>query len=236
MQDFNINYFYDLYKKEGFFDDMFVDFSIKEYEADILVKTLRKYKPKKILMIGVFKGFSTLITLKENPIKNASIICIDPFFENYYAGNNYGSVYKKMIQKYDLNKQVKTIQGFATVPGNEVFDLTTSNKNFFNPELWFKIDETMGKFDLIFIDGDHAYNTAIIDFVKSVKMINDGGVVLIHDTADKLWKPELVKLLDYIKKLSNCQLKNYDQGINGMAVVIFSKHPKLPEYTPNDYQ
>ena len=36
------------------------------------------------------------------------IFCIDPYFENYYAGDNYKRIYQEMISEYDLEKIIST--------------------------------------------------------------------------------------------------------------------------------
>lgn len=38
------------------------------------------------------------------------------------------------------------------------------------------------KFDIIFIDGDHNYAQAIIDIREALKILNEGGCIVCHDT------------------------------------------------------
>lgn len=219
MEKFNIENYYQIYKDRKLFDDNFFDFSIKQYEAEKLVDILKIRAPKKILIIGAFKGFSTLIMLKENPSADMKIWCIDPFFKDYYAGDDYGFVYNKIIKEFDSENKVETVKGYATLAGEEVFNLSSDRKGYYDPSHWFKIDAINNSFDLIFIDGDHKFETALVDFIKSWDKLNDGGTIIIHDTVDKLWKEELNKLLVYIGNVSGAKLIHHDQGINGLVVV-----------------
>jgi len=147
------------------------------------------------------------------------VYCIDPFFDSYYAGNNYRNVYDHMVESYDVNKSIITIKGFATTPGKEVFQLTKDNQMASVPNYWFMIDTIETKLDFVFIDGDHSRDTALIDFVKSYQSISYSGVILIHDICDKLWEKELKSLLDYIKSIQDVKVEEYKEGINGIAVV-----------------
>lgn len=208
-----------MYREKGFYNSMFYDFSIKQYEAEILVNEIKKIAPKNILIIGTFKGLSSLVVLGETERAKCKIYCIDPFFDTYYAGDGYGEVYHQMITHHDIYRRIITINGFATTPGKEAIELTRDSSMVFNPEKWFMIDTLNAKFDLVFIDGDHSFENALNDFIKSCKLLSLGGTILIHDICDKLWTDELGKLLDFIKKIPTFQLREYRDGINGMAVV-----------------
>lgn len=42
-------------------------------------------------------------------------------------------------------------------------------------------EQNTKKYDLIFIDADHSYEAVLLDFMNSVKFLNKGGVILMHD-------------------------------------------------------
>ena len=54
--------------------------------------------------------------------------------------------------------------------------------------------KSLGKFDLIFIDGDHSYSSVKKDLDLSIKYINKKGLIIMHDVfladsgPNKLWK------------------------------------------------
>lgn len=41
------------------------------------------------------------------------------------------------------------------------------------------------KFDLIFIDGEHTYETALKDYINSVNFLNNNGIIVLHDTCPR---------------------------------------------------
>lgn len=64
-------------------------------------------------------------------------------------------------------------------------------KRQFNPgDFFFFYEETTDKFfehfnekpDVIFIDADHNFESVKKDFINSVKVLNKGGTIFIHDT------------------------------------------------------
>jgi len=62
------------------------------------------------------------------------------------------------------------------------------------------------KVDMIFIDADHSFSSAKKDLKNSYKLLNDGGIIIMHDTDpvdDKLFDPgycgDSYKLVDLIE-------------------------------------
>lgn len=51
-------------------------------------------------------------------------------------------------------------------------------------------------YDLIFIDGLHLHNQVLRDVYNSLKILNEGGMIVMHDTNPKR---EVVQRIDYIK-------------------------------------
>lgn len=51
-------------------------------------------------------------------------------------------------------------------------------------EIFFKTNKDM--FDLIFIDANHRFEYVQKDFVESEKVLNENGIIIIHDT----WPPD----------------------------------------------
>ena len=79
----------------------------------------------------------------------------------------------------------------------EFYKMTTDN--FF---IKFK-----DKVDVVFIDADHKYESVIKDFKNSLKILNTGGIIFLHDTdpiSKKFLAPRLCndayKIVKYINK------------------------------------
>ena len=50
------------------------------------------------------------------------------------------------------------------------------------------------KFDLIFLDGLHTYEQTIKDIDNSLKILNERGVILIHDCLPKNLEPNVPRM------------------------------------------
>jgi len=216
LKTFDMEQYYEIYEKKGIPRLKFYSWSIKAYEARILAREIKRIKPKRILIIGGYKGLSTLIVAKES-LGRAKIYCIDPFFDDYIGGGNYYSVYKKITDDYNKKNQIITLKGFATIPGKEVFTHTKNSKEYFSPESWFKIDEIKEKVDLVFIDGDHQRQTVLVDFIKSYKILDEKGVILLHDIVR--WFDELKWVVNYVNEVGSLEAEEYRGGEDGMLVV-----------------
>lgn len=47
---------------------------------------------------------------------------------------------------------------------------------------FLKNHDTKKKFDLVFIDADHSYKSSLNDFKSVLPLVNDNGIILLHDT------------------------------------------------------
>ena len=216
----NLSVFEEFYRKNNAYNDNFKSWSIKKQDALVLANIVRCVKPLTSLVIGLYKGLSSLIILDEiKQNQNNILYGIDPFFENYIAGNNYHSDYKKAIDHFDKNRQIVTLRGFATIPGPEAHNLTKTNESK-NKSLWNKIDEIPSNLDFCFIDGDHDFEIAKKDFFSCLKKLNAGGVIALHDIYDPLWQHHLQKLEDIINNLKRVSYFPIQTGANGMGIII----------------
>jgi predicted O-methyltransferase YrrM len=62
-------------------------------------------------------------------------------------------------------------------------------------------------FDIIFIDADHNFNQVKIDFENSLKILNEFGIIILHDTdpidrrlLNNTYCSDSYKIVDYIYK------------------------------------
>jgi predicted O-methyltransferase YrrM len=55
------------------------------------------------------------------------------------------------------------------------------NVEFFNSDSKLFLDSNDNMYDVIFIDGDHSYEGVKNDFLKSIRHVNKGGIVIFHD-------------------------------------------------------
>ena len=55
----------------------------------------------------------------------------------------------------------------------------------------YYFEQYSATYDMIFIDADHCYNSVKTDFHNSIRHLNKGGIIILHDT-----DPSEVKYLD----------------------------------------
>ncbi|MCP4922505.1 MAG: class I SAM-dependent methyltransferase [bacterium] len=78
----------------------------------------------------------------------------------------------------------------------------------FGDSKMFDESDRLKKFDLIFVDGSHAYSYVKSDTEKALKMLKPGGIILWHDYSGPRQTPGVFKLLNDLKdKLSLKHIK-----------------------------
>ena len=136
---------------------------------------IRKFKPKKVVELGVYRGGSSIIILNAlKDINNAFLFSIDLFSEK-----SIGSC----INQYFPNL------------GNK-FKLFTGN-------VAVKFIEEIGKnIDLAFFDTYHFEPGEILDFLMVLPFLKEGALVGFHDIAQQIsadWPNSRNEWAPYIK-------------------------------------
>lgn len=129
----------------------------------------------------------------------------------------------------DAAKSVKRAIGVDTKnrlsSGYEFYEMTSDEffKNF------------QDKIDVIFIDGDHRFEQAHKDFENSLKILNTGGTIIIHDT-DPAEIGRLVptscadsyKLIDHIHKNHlDLDVVTFPVSVMGISVIRRKKDRRV---------
>lgn len=146
---------------KGLVRDIDPDASILDREGKLLYKLARKCKQGVIVEIGSWKGRSTIWLAKGASVK---VYAIDPHVgtdTHQHAGcaNTYDEFIKNIV---------RAGVGDVVVPVMKTSEESVKN--------W---DEPVG---LIFIDGDHSYDTAKFDFDQWGTHLVEGGIIALHDT------------------------------------------------------
>ena len=92
---------------------------------------------------------------------------------NKYDFENYLEIGCDKDQSFSKIK-IKNKVGVDPVSGGTI--RSTSDEFFLNNK---------NKFDIIFIDGLHHYKQVLMDIKKSIKILNNGGFILVHDCLPK---------------------------------------------------
>lgn len=83
-----------------------------------------------------------------------------------------------------------------------------------------------GSIDMAFIDADHCYESAIVDFKNVLKFLNPGGIILMHDTdpeSDRLIDPgfcgDSYKMVDYLEHQDNINIVTLPLTEAGLSII-----------------
>jgi hypothetical protein len=99
-------------------------------------------------------------------------------------------------------------------------------------------EQNKEKFDVIFIDGDHSYQQSKMDFINSLKALNDNGIIVMHDClphckeyTSLLWNGEVFKTIYdiHLSEFSYC-IVDSDHGC-----AIINNDAKIKEHADISY-
>ena len=138
-----------------------------------------KNRPIRYLEIGTLKGGSFVLTGHVLNVVQA-------------VGVDYGS--------YRLQKEYDSIQSAQALSPEFQWDIVLGDSHDF--KVYSRVVQLCGKFDLIFIDGDHSYKGVKQDFETYGKLIAPNGLIAFHDIYNDAY--EVCKFWNEIKICHNC--------------------------------
>jgi predicted O-methyltransferase YrrM len=143
--------------------------SLKAHRYRSMLDYLSNINCENILEIGTHQGDTASELIKYSKNKNINYYGVDVFLEGW------SEEIEKAEQSIKPNN-LKTVEDKLKRITNNVYLFQGLSINVL-PE----IKKTGVKFDLIWIDGGHSYNTVKIDFENSIEMLIDGGVIFFDD-------------------------------------------------------
>ena len=180
------------------------DGSVKIPDLFVLNQMLNINKIQSFLEIGSFVGVSFRILTKMIQPKIA--FSIDPNIP--HRSINQTRKYFHVLNG-DLEKNMKII----------------CHDGFWGESI---VPETLGrKFDCIFIDADHEYESVQKDFLLAEKALEDNGIIILHD----------IKLWEGVKRFCEDIDRHYDWSIvrtplnsvhDGFAIIFRTSEVSLP--------
>ncbi len=161
--------------------------SIKFTDAYVMKQILHKYKPATILEVGSFLGFSTRWLLEITKGWTPKITAIDPNLRHRVFDEPRSVVERLNSQFYP--ERLEIVTGFFGTYDDSVYH----DYEHYEPKIERKavdelinrrviIDEAWNrKFDFIFIDGNHAYESVMNNFETAIGILNNRGTIAFHD-------------------------------------------------------
>lgn len=137
-----------------------------------------------VLEIGVFKGDTAKTMLEVSLNKDIKYTGIDLFED---LTDNTGRT--ENINIKEIGRPLSVSQTYAKL-GNKNVRLLKGFSRDILPKLQNE------KFDLIFIDGGHSYQTVKSDFINCLNLIKENGIIFIDDYTEEPNKAGIKKFID----------------------------------------
>jgi hypothetical protein len=130
------------------------------------------------------------------------------------------SLFKESDIKYlELGLSCGTHFNKLSIKNKESVDIATDPRPYGKPTYLMSTDDFFKqnnkKYDIVFIDADHDHKQVIKDFNNAIDVLNDDGVIFLHDLypaileqTKKIYCDDSFKILDYFMK------NNYDIIVN----------------------
>ena len=184
----------------------------QEGVGDFFLNEILKRKPKKFLEIGVFHGVTSrniCDLLEQIHGKDFSFTGIDLFSTDNEIikdeiipqtkfSNPLKTIYYKYIIKLDPYSK-KSVEKLLSKYKDNI-NIIKGNSNKVLKEI------SLDKFDYVFLDGGHKYETVLSDLKNLRNIIINSGVVLCDDY-DLTYAPGVKKAIDEYVLLNNFNLK-----------------------------
>ena len=164
------------------------------------------------LEIGVYKGqILSLIELLSKKInKKSKIFGVTPLYDADFAQYNRLPYIKTLYSTFNLSMDNTTI-----------FDGLSQDQKIINSV------EKEEPFDLVYIDGDHSYNSTALDIQNFGKMLKVGGYIVVDDCSSfKNMPADLFKGILEVSMAVKDNLENntdYQELLTCMHVRIWKK-------------
>lgn len=141
---------------------------VRPIEMDAMIQTVKGVKKPVIVEIGSAHGASSLIFAETVKDKGGKLICIDNYPEDYYGQEKFGSYARKAFMQ-NVMKPYGRYVTLLEYPSSEAIARVR------------QLVDVDGWIDLLFIDGDHSYETVQKDCELYLPLLRSGGHVGFHD-------------------------------------------------------
>jgi len=182
----------------------------KEIDGNYLLNHIKQAKPKNFLEIGVFHGVTSrnvcemLYLLHGNGFKftgidlfSQEVVSKDDYIPKTNFSNPLKTIYYNYIIRLDPYSHQSVLKLLKKFEKNINIIKGNSNKI---------LKEIPSKFDYVFLDGGHKYETIKNDLKNLTQVINNGGIILCDDY-NLSYAPGVKKAIDDYVLEKNFNLK-----------------------------
>ena len=182
----------------------------KEIDGNYLLNHIKQAKPKNFLEIGVFHGVTSrnvcemLYLLHGNDFKftgidlfSHEVVSKDEYIPQTKFSNPLKTIYYNYIIRLDPYSHQSVLKLLKKFEKN--INIIKGNSNMI-------LKEIPSKFDYVFLDGGHKYETVKNDLKNLTQVINNGGIILCDDY-NLSYAPGVKKAIDDYVLEKNFNLK-----------------------------
>ena len=157
----------------------------KKIDGNYLLNHIKQAKPKNFLEIGVFHGVTSrnicemLYLLHGNDFKftgidlfSHEVVSKDEYIPQTKFSNPLKTIYYNYIIRLDPYSHQSVLKLLKKFEKN--INIIKGNSNMI-------LKEIPSKFDYVFLDGGHKYETVKNDLKNLTQVINNGGIILCDD-------------------------------------------------------
>ena len=194
----------------------------KKEDGNFLLNHIRQKKPKNFLEIGVFHGVTSrnvcelLYSFHGNDFKftgidlfvNDETLLKDEYIPKIKFSNPLKTIYYKYIIRldpYSVDSVLRLLKKFQ-----KNVNIIKGNSNKVLKEI------NVDKFDYVFLDGGHKYETVKKDLENLTQIVNNNGTILCDDY-DLSYAPGVKKAIEDFVSEKNFNLKILNSRFAGIT-------------------
>lgn len=150
----------------GKLSDLHGEPEMNENESAFLCGIIRKYKPRKIVEVGIAGGGTSAIILScmKSLSMDSSILYSVDYSKKFYRDSRYES-------------------GFLGKEAREILGIPEGNHKLLTGNIACSFDELKDGVDLLIIDTMHTLPGELLDFITLLPALKEGAIVVLHDIA-----------------------------------------------------
>jgi len=153
--------------------------STKIGESVRLYQEVRRRKPRVLVQVGVFAGYSACLLAEACRRNGHGVIhCVDPDLPHRGIASPL-SVARELADAAGLATHLRFTSGAFSTP---VWPYEPGAPAGEQPVVGPAVLRELGAVDFFFIDGDHCAASTLADLVLATTALADEGVMLLHDT------------------------------------------------------
>ena len=158
--------------------------SIKLMDALALARAIRATKPKRILEVGSFLGFSTHVIMDASEEFGSTVTSVDPRIRHRIFDD-----IKTHVTSFNPQDRLRCRDAFFCEPvlDGMYWDYLNYEPRHTREEADVilngieVIKEPFDTFDFAFIDGDHSYVATAENLLLAAQMMEPGSLIVLHD-------------------------------------------------------